>query len=54
MSVSQSAIISQWFKGKELSFAFGVTICFARCGSYLNGLTLPAISSQFPDSEPVK
>jgi MFS family permease len=54
MSVSQSAIISQWFKGKELSFAFGVTLCVARCGSYINGLALPKVAEQFPDSEPVK
>jgi MFS family permease len=53
MSVSQSAIISQWFKGKELSFAFGVTLCVARCGSYVNGWALPAVANQFP-GEPVK
>lgn len=53
MSVSQSAIISQWFKGKELSFAFGVTLCVARLGSYFNGWALPAVAAQFP-GEPVK
>jgi MFS family permease len=53
MSVSQSAIISQWFKGKELSFAFGVTLCVARCGSYINGWALPAVAADFPN-EPVK
>lgn len=53
MSVSQSAIISQWFKGKELSFAFGVTLCVARVGSYINGWALPAVAKDFPD-EPVK
>lgn len=54
MSVSQSAIISQWFKGKELSFAFGITLCVARVGSYINGIALPAIAAKFPDTEPVK
>jgi len=53
MSVSQSAIISQWFKGKELSFAFGITLCVARVGSYINGIALPAVANEFP-GEPVK
>lgn len=53
MSVAQSAIISQWFKGKELSFAFGITLCVARFGAYINGWALPAVAKSFPD-EPVK
>lgn len=54
MSVAQSAIVSQWFKGKELSFAFGITLCVARVGSYINGKVLPDIFNKFPDDEPVK
>jgi MFS family permease len=54
MSVAQSAIVSQWFKGQELSFAFGITLCVARVGSYINGLVLPAIALKFPEDEPVK
>ena len=45
MSVSQSAIVSNWFKGKELSFAFGLTLCVARLGSVLNGVTVSRMAS---------
>lgn len=54
MSVAQSSIISQWFKGQELSFAFGITLCVARVGSYINGKALPAVAELFPADEPVK
>lgn len=37
MTVSQSAIVSAWFQGKELSFAFGVNLSVARIGSSING-----------------
>jgi uncharacterized membrane protein len=40
MSVSQSAIVSNWFKGKELSFSFGLTLCVSRLGGVLNGVTV--------------
>lgn len=43
MSVAQSAIISNWFKGKELSFAFGFNLCIARLGSVLNGIFISRI-----------
>ena len=37
MTVSQSAIVSSWFQGKELSFAFGINLSVARIGSSING-----------------
>ena len=37
MTVGQSAIIANWFKGKELNFAFGLNLSVARLGSTING-----------------
>ena len=37
MVVAKSTIISSWFSGSELSFAFGVNLSFARVGSSING-----------------
>ena len=37
MTVAQSAIVSCWFRGKELSFAFGINLSVARIGSSING-----------------
>lgn len=45
MSVAQSAIVSVWFKGKELAFALGVNLSISRLGSVVNGATVPAITN---------
>lgn len=46
MTVAQSAIISSWFQGKELSFAFGINLSVGRIGSSINGpMTLSIASS---------
>lgn len=45
MSVAQSAIVANWFKGKELSFAFGINLSVARLGSVLTGLTQPTMAT---------
>ena len=37
MTVAQSAIVSSWFQGSELSFAFGINLSVARIGSSING-----------------
>lgn len=37
-SVVQDRITAVWFKGKELSLAFGLTLGFSRLGSVLNFL----------------
>lgn len=43
MSVSQSAIVANWFKGNELSFAFGFNLSLSRAGSVLNGVVTPRL-----------
>lgn len=45
MSVSQSAIISQWFKGKELGFALGLNLTVSRLASVLGGIIIPLMIS---------
>ena len=35
MIVAITTIIARWFKGKELSFAFGLNLTVARLGSFL-------------------
>ena len=37
MLVGQQAVISAWFKGKELVMAFGITSSVLRTGSFING-----------------
>jgi len=41
MSVSQSSLVSIWFKGKELAFALGVNMTVSRLGSVINSNTVP-------------
>jgi len=41
MSVAQSAIVSVWFKGKELNLAMGLNISIARLASVANGIIVP-------------
>lgn len=43
MSVGQSAIVSKWFKGKELAMALGLNISVSRLGSVINGFVVPQI-----------
>lgn len=45
MSVAQSAIVSVWFKGKELAFALGVNLSISRLGSVVNGDTVPVLTA---------
>ena len=33
MAVAQSAVVTQWFQGKELAMALGVNLSFSRLGS---------------------
>jgi MFS family permease len=51
MSVAQSAIISQWFKGKELGFALGLNITVARLASVFGGIITPRLIEHDIDSE---
>jgi len=43
LTVAQSAITAKWFKGKEVAFAMGATLCVARLGSSLNSVLSPKI-----------
>jgi len=36
--------VSQWFKGKELAFAFGINLSVSRLGSVINGIVEPKIA----------
>lgn len=41
--VANSALIADWFRGRELAFAFGVNLAIARLGSVVNNLVSPAL-----------
>lgn len=45
LSVGNSAILADWFEGKELAFAFGLNLSIARLGSVINNLVSPAIAN---------
>jgi MFS family permease len=45
LAVANSAILSEWFKGKELAFAFGLNLSVARLGSVLNNFISPRLAS---------
>jgi len=44
MNVANSAILSMWFKDKELAFAFGLNLSISRLGSVANNLVSPIIT----------
>jgi MFS family permease len=44
MGVANSAILSEWFKGKELALAFGLNLSIARLGSVVNNLVSPTLA----------
>ncbi|KAL4501214.1 hypothetical protein ABPG73_013952 [Tetrahymena malaccensis] len=43
LSVTQSTIVSQWFSGKELSFALGLNISVSRLGSVMGQFMFPPL-----------
>ncbi len=45
LTVAQSALLAQWFKGKELAFAFGLNLSISRLGSVINNYVSPAVAS---------
>ena len=45
VSVANSAVLSEWFKGKELAFAFGLNLSIARLGSVANNFVSPRLAS---------
>jgi len=48
MIVAITTIIARWFKGKELSFAFGLNLTLARLGSFM-ALNSPLWAKQYYD-----
>ena len=45
LSVGNSALLAQWFQGKELAFAFGLNLSIARLGSVINNLVSPQMAN---------
>lgn len=45
LAVANSAVLAQWFKGKELAFAFGLNLSVARLGSVINNVVSPALAA---------
>lgn len=43
-TVANSALLAQWFKGKELAFAFGVNLSISKLGSVVNNLVSPILT----------
>jgi len=43
MGVTQAAIISKWFKGKELSLALGLNMSISRLGAVANAAIVPSV-----------
>jgi len=41
LSVTESAFVASWFKGKELSLALGIDLCVSRLASSINDITQP-------------
>lgn len=41
--VGKASIVSSWFKGGELAFAFGITLSIGRVGSLVNGIAIPKL-----------
>jgi len=47
LSVAQSAFTAKWFTGKELAFAFAITISTSRIGSAVNFNVSPAMEQKY-------
>lgn len=45
LSVGQGATLSEWFAGKEVAFAFGLSLSISRLGSVINNLVSPALTN---------
>ena len=46
LTIAQNKVSAFWFEGKELAFAFGVTLAFSRLGSVLNFLVTDTFTKQ--------
>jgi MFS family permease len=45
LSVANSALLADWFEGKELAFAFGLNLSIARLGSVINNIVSPSLAN---------
>jgi nitrate/nitrite transporter NarK len=45
--VGKASIVSRWFKGGELAFAFGITLSVGRIGSLVNGYVIPTAATNY-------
>lgn len=43
--VGNSTLLSGWFKGKELAFAFGINLAISRLGSVMNNILSPQLAN---------
>ena len=43
LNVASCAITAKWFGGKEIAFAFGISLCVSRLGSALNSVLSPKL-----------
>ena len=43
MDAVQGAVVTKWFRGRELSMATGISIAFGRLGSILVGWVIPPV-----------
>lgn len=48
LSVAQSAMIAQWFAGKELALALGMNLALARVGSVINDVVSVQVATSYP------
>ncbi|ORX83756.1 MFS general substrate transporter [Basidiobolus meristosporus CBS 931.73] len=47
LGIAQARITYHWFNAKELGFALGINLCFARLGSVFNDLVSPYIAERY-------
>ncbi|GMH95609.1 hypothetical protein TrST_g6790 [Triparma strigata] len=51
LTVAQSAVLAQWFVGKELALAFGINLSISRLGSVINNYVSPAVADDLAFSD---
>ena len=47
LAVAQSALVTQWFRGKELAMALGINLSVARLGSVVNNTLSPWAAARY-------
>lgn len=46
LTVANSALLAEWFRGRELAFSFGVNLSIAKLGSVINDILSPKLAKQ--------